>query len=234
MRFEDQNWMQVEDYLKGDDRVILVLGACEQHGYLSLLTDSKIPLALADSASAESGVLVAPLLNFGCSPYFLNYPGTISLRLHTYLDAVEDILRSLYGAGFRKILILNGHGGNTPVKTQLVELVNELPDLRLRWYAWWTTKTVADIAAKYGLKPEHANWLEAFDFNKVSELPQKEKPFPGNEKDILGKQGTRETYNDGSFGGAYVSDPTVMQEIFDACLKDILSLLDFDEASQIN
>jgi creatinine amidohydrolase len=50
MRLEDLNWMDVEKYLAQDDRLILVLGACEQHAYLSLLTDIKIPLALADSA----------------------------------------------------------------------------------------------------------------------------------------------------------------------------------------
>ena len=51
MRIEDLNWMDVEGYLKHDDRLILVIGACEQHGYLSLLSDVKIPLALADAAS---------------------------------------------------------------------------------------------------------------------------------------------------------------------------------------
>ena len=57
MKFEDLNWMQVEEYLKTDDRLILVLGACEQHGYLSLMTDVKIPMALAEEASRQSGVL---------------------------------------------------------------------------------------------------------------------------------------------------------------------------------
>ena len=47
MRSEDLNWMDVENYLKTDDRLMLVTGACEQHGYLSLLTDVKIPMALA-------------------------------------------------------------------------------------------------------------------------------------------------------------------------------------------
>jgi len=42
MRMEDLNWMEVEGYLQREDRLILVLGACEQHGYLSLLTDAKI------------------------------------------------------------------------------------------------------------------------------------------------------------------------------------------------
>jgi len=232
MRFEDRNWMQIEDYLNGDDRVILILGACEQHGYLSLLTDTNIPMALADAASKASGVLVAPPLNFGCSPYFLDYPGTISLRLNTHMNVVEDILRSLYGAGFRKILILNGHDGNMPIKTFVVELLNQLPDLQLRWYAWWATQTASEIAKKYNLTTKHASWFEAFDFNKVAELPQSDKPIPAKRGDIQCKKKTRATYGDGMFGGAYEVDSAIMQEMFDACLKDVLALLDFDEISQ--
>jgi creatinine amidohydrolase len=228
MNFGNSNWMQIEDYLQTDNRIILVLGACEQHGYLSLLTDVKIPMALAEAASEQTNVVVAPPLNFGCSPYFLEYPGTISLRLRTYLDVVEDIIRSLYGYGFKRILILNGHGGNTPVKTHLVELVNQFPDLHLRWYAWWTSQTVADIAQKYNLESEHANWLEAFDFTKVTDLPRESKPFPDAGLDILGKEATLEIYGDGSFGGLYQADPTVMQEMFDACLKDVVRMLEFE------
>ncbi len=227
MKIEDQNWMQVEGYLQKDDRAILVLGACEQHGYLSLMTDVKIPMALAEEASHQSGVLLAPPLNFGCSPYFLNYPGTISLRLHTYLNLVEDLLRSLYGVGFRKVLILNGHGGNIPVKTHLVELVNQLPDLKLRWYDWWLTDIVAQVAKKYGLDSEHGSWMEAFDFTIVTELPDAVKPLPQVNQDLLGKDDTREIYQDGSFGGAYRVDPAIMDELFAALLAEVINLLDF-------
>lgn len=228
MNFTDRNWMQIETYLRTDVRVMLVLGACEQHGYLSVMTDTKIPLALAKAASQKTGVLVAPPVNFGCSPYFLDYPGTISLRLHTYLDLIEDILRSLYGAGFREILILNGHGGNTSVKTHLVELINELPDMNIRWYAWWTTETVANIAAKHNLKTQHANWMEAFDFTRVSTMPGEIKPIPDSGKNILGKKATRNTYSDGSFGGDYLVNESIMEEIFNSCLDDVLDLLKFD------
>ena len=92
MRLEDLNWMDVEKYLQHEDRLMLVIGATEQHGYLSLLTDVKVPLALADSASQASGVLVAPTLNFGVSPYFLSYPGTLSLKVSTLIAAAEDIV----------------------------------------------------------------------------------------------------------------------------------------------
>lgn len=228
MHFGDQNWMNVEEYLKHDQRVMLVLGACEQHGLLSLLTDVRIPMSLAEAASKHSGVLIAPPVNFGCSPYFLDYPGTISLKLHTYLDLVDDILRSLYGSGFRKCLILNGHGGNTPVRTHLGELINELPDLQLRWYAWWTTETVDAIARKHNLDPEHANWLEAFDFTIVSALPKQAKPAPIIPRGLLGQRATRKVYGDGSFGGDYQASPEIMQEMFDACVEEILDLLTFE------
>ena len=71
MRFSDLNWFDVESYLENNDRVLIVIGSCEQHGYLSLHTDTKIPLAVADAASQLTGVLVAPEINFGASPYFL-------------------------------------------------------------------------------------------------------------------------------------------------------------------
>ena len=228
MHFEDHHWMYIEDYLKTDDRLILVLGACEQHGYLSLLTDVKIPLALASAAAKHSGVLVAPPLNFGCSPDHLAYPGTISLRLRTYLDVVDDILSSLYGAGFRRILILNGHGGNTPVKTHLVEFLNEHPDLQLRWYAWWTSETVTALAKKYNLEAEHGNWLEAFDFTTVDKLPDGVKPIPDPGATILDKTAARRVYKEGAFGGAYHTEPANMDEMFAACLQDVLNLLKFD------
>jgi creatinine amidohydrolase len=228
MRIEDLNWMDVENYLKQDDRLILVIGACEQHGYLSLLTDIRIPLALADAASKETGVLVAPPLNFGASPYFLAYPGTLSLRLSTLMDAVEDIVRSAFKQGFRRFLILNGHGGNNGVKMRLTELSNELSGVKMQWYAWWTAHSLEEIAMRHGYKPTHANWLEAFPFTIVSELPVEEKIPPTVPADIMDAERAREVYEDGSFGGPYRVPQAVMDEIFEAARADIRRLLEFD------
>lgn len=227
MRFEDLNWMDVEAYLKQDDRLIFVLGACEQHGYLSLLTDVKIPLALADAASQQTGVLVAPVTNFGSSPYFLSYPGTLSLRLNTFLDLVEDVVRSAYQHGFRRLLFLNGHGGNDPARGRLYELLNELPDLRIAWYAWWQSNSVTEIARRHELKPSHANWLEAFPFVLVGELPEREKPQP-HIPGLLSAEKARQVYGDGSFGGPYQAEAEIMTEIFNAALADIQQLIHFE------
>jgi creatinine amidohydrolase len=227
MRFEELNWFDVEAYLQRDDRLMLVLGSCEQHAYLSLLTDVRIPLALADAASQQTGVLVAPPLNFGVSPYFLGYPGTLSLRAATLLDVIEDLARSAYRHGFRRILVLNGHGGNDLARSRLYEVANDSPGLRIAWYAWWQSHSVEEIAIRHGLKPAHASWMEAFAFNRVTDLPPDEKvpaPIPG----LTSAEQARVVYGDGNFGGPYAVSEAIMQEMFEACVKDVLALLQFN------
>ncbi len=226
MRFEELNWMDVERYLERDNRVMVILGACEQHGYLSLLTDVKIPLALADAASRQSGVLVAPPLNFGVSPYFLTYPGTISLRTETFIRVVEDMVTSLYEQGFRRFLVLNGHGGNIAAQNVLVELANRKPDIKVAWYAWWQSRSVEVVAARYGVKVYHAGWAEAFPFTRVADLPQGEKHVQGYQG-LLNAEETRTIFGDGVFGGSYQVEETILQEVFDVALQDVLALLNF-------
>lgn len=226
MRFEDLNWFDVERYLKKEDRLMLVVGSCEQHAYLSLLTDVKIPLALADAASDQTGVLVAPPLNFGISPYFISYPGTLSLRVKTYLNVLEELVRSAHRQGFRRFLILNGHGGNDPARARLSELANQIGTLRISWYAWWDSHSVQSIALEHELKPSHANWLEAFPFTQVAPLPEGEKA-PPRVPGIMGADQVKEVYGDGCFGGKYEVDPGIMDRIFQAALQDVLAKLQF-------
>ncbi len=228
MRLEDLNWMDVEKYLQQNDRLMLVTGATEQHGYLSLLTDIKIPLALADAASKATRVPVAPPLNFGVSPYFLAYPGTLSLRVSTLCSAVEDLVRSAYGYGFKRILVVNGHGGNSPARNHLHEVNNSLPDRRLNWYDWWLSPSVEVVATKHNLKPSHANWLEAFSFTIVGEMPDGIKTPPTVPSAIMDAKTARTVYGDGSFGGAYRAPDAVMDELFAACVQDVVKLLAFD------
>lgn len=227
MQLGDLTWMEVEQNLKKENRLMVVLGATEQHGYINLMADVKIPLAIAEAASQQTGVLVAPPLNFGCSSYFTDYPGTISLRVSTLISAVEDIIRSLHRHGFKRILIVNGHGGNEPAKVALGELVNELKDLQLAWYDWWKSPSVGKVAADHGLDPFHASWIEAFPFLRTNGMPSGEKePFFTNR--ILSSKELRKELGDGVYGGAYKASDEVMNEVFRAALQDALNLLKFE------
>lgn len=225
MRLAELNWMEIEAYLKNENRLILVLGSTEQHGYLSVGADVKIPLSLADAVSQQTGVVVAPPLSFGNSPYFLAYPGTISLRVETLINVVEDIVRSLYGQGFKRILILNGHGGNRPAENHLFELTNELKDLKMAWYSWWLSPAIIDYSQSQGLKMDHANWSEAFSFVRSTALPDTEKQ-PLSTNRILNAAQTREYYGDGVFGGKYQVDESIMSDVFSIALKETMRLLE--------
>jgi creatinine amidohydrolase len=225
MRLGELNWMEIEAYLKKDDRLILVLGSTEQHGYLSVMTDVKIPLALADAASQQTGVLVAPPLHFGNSPHYLSYPGTISLRVDTLLAVVEDMARSLYHQGFKRILIMNGHSGNRPVRNHLYNLAKEFKDLKMAWYSWWASPGVLSFQESQGMKGYHANWSEAFSFVRSSAIPQGEKSVVETNR-ILNPDQAREVYGDGVLGGPYQVDDTIMNEMFGVALKEVIRLLE--------
>jgi creatinine amidohydrolase len=110
----------------------------------------------------------------------------------------------------------------------LQEVNNTLPDLRLNWYDWWLSSSVQAVAMKNNLKPSHANWLEAFSFTIVGEMPDGIKPPPNVPSAIMDAKTTRSVYGDGSFGGVYRAPEGVMQEMFTASVQDILQLLAFD------
>ena len=127
MKITDMNWMQVEEYLKHDDRAVVPLGSTEQHAYLSLSVDSTLSERVAVEAAEPLGVPVFPVVAYGITPYFGAYPGTVNLRVETYLRIVQDILDSLAHSGFRRILLVNGHGGNVAALSALTtDLAQEL------------------------------------------------------------------------------------------------------------
>src|SRR3979411_2200657 len=91
------NWMAVEAYLQRDDRAVVPLGSTEQHAYLSLATDAILAERVAVEAAEPLGIPVFPALSYGITPYFLAFPGSVSLRISTYvavLRPVRQVLKS--------------------------------------------------------------------------------------------------------------------------------------------
>ena len=101
--------------------VVLPIGAIEQHGaHLPVDVDVHIATELAlRAARTDGGALVAPALAFGLSASHRRFPGTLSLRTETMLAVVHDLLTSIVGSGFRRILLLNGHNGNAAILGQV-------------------------------------------------------------------------------------------------------------------
>src|SRR6185295_17719920 len=102
MHIVQMNWMQVEAGLRRETRAVVPMGSTEQHGYLSLAVDAILAERVALEAAEPLGVPVFPVLSYGITPYFLRYPGTVSLKLDTYQRIVADILESLAVTGFTR------------------------------------------------------------------------------------------------------------------------------------
>src|SRR6266567_2609843 len=140
--------MQLEAYLSGDDRIVLPIGSTEQHAYLSLETDNILAERVSVEAAEPVGVPVLPVLPYGLTPFFAAaYPGSPTLRLETFLAVVRDLLDSLYGQGFRRFLLVNGHGGNTPAGPLAREWMAAHPDAQAIFHSWWDAPEVRETAA---------------------------------------------------------------------------------------
>lgn len=139
MLLTDLSWEQVQSYLARDNRLILPIGAVEEHGrQLGLGCDYLLAEAIANETGARTNVAVAPPLAYGMSHALMKFAGTFSLRPTTLMLVLEDLLRSAYAHGFRRVLVVNGHGGNTAaLDSTLSILTNELEGLRVKSLEWW-------------------------------------------------------------------------------------------------
>ncbi len=206
MRIADMNWMQVEEYLKRNDLAVLPIGSVEQHAYLSLATDAILAERVAVEAAEPLGVPVFPVVAYGITPNFRAYPGTVSLRIGTMLAVVRDALDAFAEQGFRRVLVVNGHGGNVPVRSLCAEWMASRPGVRVRFHDWWNAPRVWKTVEAIDPVARHASWMESFPWTRVAASVEPEGAKP--EIDLAALQGIgpaamRERLGDGNCGGRY-------------------------------
>ena len=219
--------MQVEAYLERDDRVVLPIGSTEQHGYLSLATDVILAERVAVEAAEPLGVPVLPVLPFGVAPGFTAYPGTVSLRMETLVTVLREVLDTLHGQGFRRFLVVNGHGGNTGAEEPLLDWARGRDGARLRFHSWYAGERALAAAEALYPHPTHANWFENFPWTRLAgvAMPSAEKPVP--EIDEFGDPlRVRETLGDGTFGGAYERPDEEMLGLWRVAVAEVRELLE--------
>jgi creatinine amidohydrolase len=108
-------WLDAQAAIAQADLAVVAVGSCEQHGpHLTLDTDSVIAQAFAQrlAADLDSRALLCPPLLYGLSEHHMGFPGTLTLRAETLLGFLSDLVESLTRWGLRRLLVVNGHGGN--------------------------------------------------------------------------------------------------------------------------
>jgi creatinine amidohydrolase len=229
MKISDANWQQIESYLKTDDRAILPLGSTEQHAHLSLSVDSILSEKIALDAAEPLGIPVFPVVAYGITPYFLAYPGTISLRQETYIRIVRDILDGLRLQGFRRILIVNGHGGNQPAGSLAVEWMADNPDTSVKFHNWWNAPQTFAKVQEIDTVASHASWMENFPWTRLPGViqPTQQKPMVDLARmRAMNPDGVKALLGDGNFGGYYERPDEEMQAIWDVAVKETRALLE--------
>ena len=226
MRVADVNWMQLETYLERDDRIVLPTGSTEQHAYLSLCTDNILAERVAVEAAEPLGVPVLPVLSYGYTRSFTAWPGSVSLRLETLVALVRDILGSLHGQGFRRFLIVNGHGGNTPIDALRRDWVADHPEAQVLFHNWWIGPRTWATVQEIDPVGSHASWMENFPWTRLPgvELPREPKPAPPETG--LEPRRVRELVGDGSYGGRYERADDEMLRIWAAGVQEVRELLE--------
>jgi creatinine amidohydrolase len=229
MRIADLNWMQLEDYLERDDRIVLPLGSVEQHAYLSLAVDAIVSERVSVEAAEPLGVPVLPALPYGLTPYFAAYPGSPTLRLETYGAVLRDLLDSLHGQGFRRFLLVNGHGGNDPGRAATDEWGAAHPDSEALWHNWWNAPRTWAVVESIDPDASHASWLENYPWTRLAGVT----PPAGRKAmaDIgrmrqLDPAEVRRMLGDGSLGGLYERPDEEVLRVWQAGVEEVRDLLE--------
>lgn len=229
MKISEMTWMQVEAYLQSDDRCVLPLGSTEQHAYISLATDSILAERVAVEAAEPLGVPVFPVLAYGITPYFMGYPGTVTISPTTYEALVTEILAGIRRHGFRRILIVNGHGGNGPARPAVEAWATRRDGVELLWHNWWKAPDVRSAVDAIDPDASHASWMETFPWTRVAgvALPDEHKPpVDLSGRDDISLQGFREAIGDGSFGGWYERSEEEMRSIWETAVHEVRAKLE--------
>ncbi len=229
MKIGEMNWMQVESYLKGDDRAIVPLGSTEQHAYLSLSVDSVLSERVSVDAAEPLGVPVFPRVNYGITPYFTAFPGTISVRVQTYLALIGDILDSLAHSGFKRILLVNGHGGNSPAQALAMEWMARRPGTCVRFHNWWNAPKTLSRIKEIDPVASHASWMENFPWTRLANVAQPDEQKSMVDLDhlrLLPPEEVRKYIGDGNYGGYFQRSDEELLSIWQVAVEETRELLE--------
>lgn len=139
----DLKWREVQSLLQHDPVVVVPIGAFEQHGHhLPLRVDAFLSgevarRAVEDAAANGVHAVVSPTVWTGYSPHHMDFPGTVTLDADTFMSLVMHVARSLHTHGFRKIVLLNGHGGNMNLLKTVVQRLRFESDVDVAAASYW-------------------------------------------------------------------------------------------------
>jgi creatinine amidohydrolase len=156
-RIGELTWERFRDLVPRDKDLVLVpVGTIEAHGAIPLGTDTVIPEALATDLAEKLDALVAPAVAYGVTNSLLPYPGSTTVSSSTFRAYLFEAAAGLVDAGFRRVVLLNGHGGQSE---EVAEVVARLWNEKRAYAAaveWWGLAAEASASIYPGVVSGHA------------------------------------------------------------------------------
>ncbi|PCJ51674.1 MAG: amidase [Planctomycetota bacterium] len=154
MLLQLSTWPEVDLYLEKSTGIIIPIGSTEQHGPTGLIgTDALTSEKIANLISEKYDVLIAPTINIGMAQHHMAFSGSITLKPTTFISMICDVVTSLTSHGFKKIVFVNGHGGNVaPLEVAFSELYSEFSlsnktcDFECKNINWYEGKRVQELS----------------------------------------------------------------------------------------
>jgi creatinine amidohydrolase len=155
-KIEELNWQEFREIVpKVTDAVILPVGTLEAHGITGLGTDNQIPVSIAERIAGKVNALIAPTIPYGITRSLLPYPGSVTVTSETFERYVYEAACGLGDAGLRRIVFLNGHGGNTEALKNLSPRLYKEKKVYNLVIDWWT-HCPEEVRQVYGHAGGHA------------------------------------------------------------------------------
>jgi creatinine amidohydrolase len=144
---------------------IIPVAATEQHlEHLAMEHDwrSVLHISLAVARKLKPHVIIAPAMNIGISEHHMRHPGTLTAMPGSWLGVLHDTIRSMHHAGFKNILVLNGHGGNIAPCRGVWGQFQQRFEINLQFESYWDflPESVAKACLKTARWPGHAQEFE--------------------------------------------------------------------------
>ena len=148
----------------------------------------------------------------------------------TYIAVIRDLLDSLFGQGFRRIAVINGHGGNTPASGVLREWLTEPRKARVQvlFHDWWNAPRVWAVVQRYEKESSHGSWMENFPWTRITgvAMPSGVKPpIPQNRIRQAPPDELRRLTVDGVFGGSYQRPEEEILEVWRTGVAEVRDLI---------
>jgi creatinine amidohydrolase len=165
---------------------------------------------------------------YGLSPHFQAFPGSVTLRVETFCAVLRDVLDSLKRSGFRRILVVNGHGGNAPAAAVAQEWIMDNPDCRVRLHDWWRAPRTLSQVHHTDPLASHGSWMDNYPWTRLATTPDADgkRMVDLDRLRTLAPFEARNLLEDGNYGGRTQRPDEEMLAIWRVAVDETRELLD--------